>query len=147
MPSIESTNARTVFDRAASRMDGPWSDALEQCIPVGHQSVRDNFNSSATPDDQNWPPRKIEGDGHRLLMLSGTLMQAATGGGPGGVVRIEGNELIMGVDLDIVPYARAHNLGYPEGHLPQREFLGLRLRAAQEAESIIGVAVERTLFG
>lgn len=145
---IDSTSAADVFAEKASRLNGPWTPALEQLLVLARQSHRDNFNSSATPDGNAWAPRKEEGDGHRLLMDKGPLMQASVGQGPGSIARFEdnGTTLVTGVDLEIIRYARAHNLGFPAGNLPQREFLGLTLQRAQEGDHIVADVVERTIF-
>lgn len=145
--TIQAENAQAVFEDKARRWPGPWPTALEALIPLAHQSHRDNFTSSATPEGADWPPRKVEGDGHPLLIDTGNMLQASTGGGPGGVARIEGDTLFMGVSLDVIPYARAHNMGNPERNLPRREFLGLTLRRAQEGETIVADKVEPAIFG
>lgn len=143
---IDAADIQADFNRRADRWLQPHTDALRELIPLAQQSHRDNFNSQASPDGASWPPRKIEGDGHPLLMDKGNLLQAATGGGAGGVTRIEGDALVMGVDLSIIASARAHNLGNPEGNLPQREHLGLTSQRAQEGEHIVAAIVEAEVF-
>lgn len=91
--------------------------------PLVLQSVRDHFNSSVSPGGQQWTPRKEIGDGHPLLMESGALLQAATGGGPGHISRIAPREMAVGVEPSI-EYAAIHNYGGVTRPMPQREYMG-----------------------
>lgn len=102
------------------------------------QGIRDNFNSSANPENRSWPPRKVEGDGHPLLIETGKLMQAATGGGAGHVTRISNGELTLGVDGSKVKYAAIHNNGGKR--MPKREFMGNRPQRITEIGEIIADA-------
>jgi phage gpG-like protein len=122
---------------------------LRECDRIVKQGVRDNFTSSASPDNQNWRPRKKRknDDGHPLLVDTGDLLQAATGGGPGHVSRVEDRSVAVGVNLDTVPYARAHNYGYASGNLPQREFLGMREERVDECEEAVGDYVMAEVIG
>lgn len=123
--AIEAAHAPDAFWHMATAMiEGPYTPVLHSCITVARQAIRDNFTSSATPDNADWPPRKIEGDGHRLLMDTGALMQAAVGTGTGAMMEVGTHEASTGVSGAAIPYAAAHNYGYPERNLPQREFLG-----------------------
>jgi len=126
------------MDRVAEDLlTGSFQDAIVECVDLVHQSIRDNFTSSAAADGSDWVKRKIEGDGHPLLMDTGALLQAATGGGAGTVARVSDRELEWGVDLGVIPYARAHNLGYPENNLPQREFLAVKEEHKAECDARI----------
>lgn len=122
---------------------------LRECDRITKQGIRDNFNSSASPDNENWVPRKPRrgDDGHPLLMDRGPLIQAATGGGSGHISRVGDRDVGVGVDLDVVPYARAHNYGYSPRNLPQREFLGLRAERVAECEEAIGDYVLSEVIG
>lgn len=104
-------------------LDGPLKALLLQ-------SHRDAFTSSVGPDGQAWPPRVDPGDGHPLLVESGALMQAATGGGVGHVYRSSPREMEAGVDKGVqeggIPGAAAHNWGFAPRGLPQREWLGMK---------------------
>lgn len=127
MKSIPADKLEEYFDGVAKGLiDGNFRVVLESCVKPVHQSIRDNFTSSADANGQDWPERKVEGDGHPLLMDTGALLQAATGGGAGTIARVGERELEWGVDLDVIPYARAHNLGNPGNNLPQREFLDVQ---------------------
>lgn len=122
-----------------------YEEPLRACIPVAQQAMRDNFTASATPDNESWPPRKHEGDGHPLLIDTGALLQAATGGGAGSLVWIDSQELELGVLGQVVPYAATHQYG--RGNIPAREFAGLHEIAEDECEEILADYVMGTFFG
>lgn len=116
-------------------LNGPIRDEVLK----GH---RDNFTSSATPDGASWPKRKRRGDGHPLLMETGALLQAATGGGPGHVTQVADNELLTGVDKSVdlggIPGAGVHNFGY--GAVPKREFLGVPEKRLETIDELVADA-------
>jgi phage gpG-like protein len=146
--SIDAEHAAEHFNKVALTFMEPLTTGLERCYPVVVQSIRDNFTSSATPDGIGWPPRKIEGDGHPLLMETGALLQAATGGGPGHINEIEeGTDLVVGVTLDVVPYARAQALGYGPRNLPSRQYLGLTKAGEDQCAMILMDFAETRAFG
>jgi len=122
---------------------GDMSKPLRDCAPVVRQSIRDNFNSSADPENNDWVERKYVGDGHPLLIDTGKMMQAATGGGPGAVFRTGQRDLELGIDLDIVPYARRHNYGDQDDGMPKREFIGAKEEHLVECETIIADHAEQ----
>ncbi len=116
----------------------------ERVRPLVLQSIRDNFNSSAGADGSGWPARKRQGDGHPLLMESGALMQAATGGGAGHVTKIDAKELSVGVDKGAggggIPGAAVHQFGFPRKNIPPRPYLEARDEALDEAAEEIADA-------
>lgn len=101
------------------------------------QGVRDNFTSSVSPDGRQWPARKRKGDGHPLLIDTGAMLQAATGGGSGHVTQIDGSELTVGVS-STVPYAAIHNEG--KGKMPKREFMGVQEKRLKQIDKVIADA-------
>ena len=109
---------------------------MGDCANVMRQSIRDNFTSSATPDGANWPPRKRKGDGHPLLIDTGALLQAATGGGAGHIEQLDAREVTMGVDGRVIPYAATHNYG--RDPIARREYLGLKTEHEDACADIIG---------
>jgi phage virion morphogenesis protein len=125
--------------------EAPIHDAMRQCADIMRQSVRDNFTSSATPDGSSWPQRKIQGDGHPLLMDTGRLLQAATGGGAGQIEIIQGREVAMGVDGSVVPYAATHNFG--RGAIPAREYAGIKPEHQAACEQTIAEGLMAEVFG
>jgi phage gpG-like protein len=122
-----------------------FEEPLRECIPVAQQAMRDNFTGSATPSNEDWPARKIPGDGHPLLIDTGALLQAATGGGAGNLTWINNQELAVGVDGGTIPYAATHQYG--RGNIPAREFAGLHETAEDECENIIADYMTTTFFG
>lgn len=121
---IQIENLEREMRRVASNLtEYDWNPVLGgEVRREALQAVRDNFTSSATPEGRNWPPRKHRGDGHPLLIDTGKMMQAATGGGAGHVTQVQNDELTVGVDDSKVPYAKYHNEG--TRRLPRREFMG-----------------------
>lgn len=141
-----------MWNLTVALIEGPYDAALEACKPVAYQAVRDNFTSSATPDNNDWPARKILGDGHPLLIETGAMLQAATGAGPGAESEIGrdgmgGHELAIGIDSDVIPYWKTHQYGDPSRNIPQREFGGMHEVAIDEAENIIADFVAEKIGG
>lgn len=105
------------------------------------QSFRDNFTGSRSASGEVWPPRKIRGDGHPLLIESGALLQAATGGGAGHVSEVTPRELSLGVDRDVkqggIPGAAVHNFGFARFNIPRRAYHEARDDALDEIEETI----------
>lgn len=101
-------------------------NVLQDAYEIVLSDTEANFATSSDPRGNAWVPRKVVGDGHPLLIDSGALKGAALGGA-GHKQTLGDGELIVGIDLNVVPYARRHNLGDVGGSpMPQREFLGLR---------------------
>ncbi|MFA5752634.1 MAG: hypothetical protein WC910_06165 [Bacteroidales bacterium] len=113
---------------------------LQRCLPVVKEGVSANFEGSVDPDGNPWPPRKIEGDGHPLLIQSGELKAAATGGH---IAEVNKDELRIGVDKGAggggIPGAGSHNYGY--GAVPQREFMGLNEEYLDKCQDILAEEV------
>lgn len=105
-------------------------EILGDCEPLIIEGVIDNFENAATAAGVPWPPHapatvKRYGP-HPLLILSGAMREAATGGGTGHVREIvDDDTLELGVDISEIPYAAVHQYGYPEGNIPQREYLAM----------------------
>lgn len=132
------------------------SPVLAAVRPIAMQAHRDNFTSSASPDGATWQDRKRVGDGHPLLIDTGDLLQAATGGGAGTIVIIVDREMTLGVDGATIPYAAIHNYGgtlhWYNGEqrgadMPQREFLGMSELRLIEADRVVTEGVFRIVFG
>lgn len=102
---------------------GSFARALKDNHDLVHKSVGVNFTATAAPDGSKWPPRKKIGDGHPLLIDTGTLFQAATSDfGAGAVNEVGDRDAATGIDPEEVPYAATHNYGDPVRNMPQREF-------------------------
>jgi phage gpG-like protein len=115
------------MDGLASEMERTIPEVLEECEHFVAEGVLENFANQQSPDGSAWPARKNIGDGHPLLFETGSLYDAATGGGAGHIGRVEDNTLIFGVDKSGgsggIPGAGVHNFGFK--NIPQREFLGM----------------------
>lgn len=124
-----------VLDRVAQR--DSHDDVLAEVRVHVEAGIIDNFRASRGPDGTGWPPRKMTGDGHPLLIDTQALVGAAGGNAGGHVARIADRTLDVGVDLAAVPYARVHNRGWRERNIPQREFLGVTEQIEQQIEELI----------
>ncbi len=131
-------------------VNGPYTKAMEAAGDIVNQSVRDHFTSSASPDGQNWPPRKHAGDGHPLLMESGKLLQAATDGASGHIEKPGPFSLEKGIQGEEVPYAATQNYGRDWGRgstIPAREFMGLDENGQDAVGELLGDFVMTEVFG
>lgn len=114
------------------------TDALKYSANIVRRKVADNFNDAATAGGTKWPPHApatVRRYGpHPLLILTGAMSEAATiDGASGHVERIEPDGLDFGVSLDVIPYARVHQEGWPEKNIPQREYMAV---SADELDDI-----------
>lgn len=122
---IEFDNLEAKLNEWADKLAGPHRNTLEKLKPPIVLNIRGNFNSSATAGGVNWPPRKVQGDGHPLLMDTGLLMQASVGSGPGHISEITDTQLDFGVSRDRIPYARVHQYGFRDRNIPKREYMAI----------------------
>ena len=103
------------MERLVSEFGRDLTPAMTECAEIIHADIRTNFENAITPDGQAWPARKDQGFSHPLLDLSGSLMDAATGEGPGAVTRISADGLDIGVDASVdqggLPGAFVHQFG------------------------------------
>lgn len=112
------------------------ADELEQCRQLILADIHDNFERSQTPDGQAWPPRKDDLT-HPLLQLSLALFNAATDQGPGSIQQNNGRSLNMGIDLAVIPYARAQDMGFAPNNLPARNYYGAREATLERCRRIL----------
>lgn len=135
-------NASQEFESLADAFENaPLNETMREVKQIGQQSVRDQFTSSSTPEGANWPPRKVEGDGHPLLIDTGDLMQSAVGSGAGRIEAIEGREFKIGTS---VRYAKFHQHGTKK--MPARKFMGMSERRLLEADEAIADGVMAEVF-
>lgn len=135
-----------MWNLSMAMIEGPYTPVLEQFEVIAHQGIRDNFNSSATPDNADWLPRKIKGDGHPLEMDTGALLQAAVGSGSGAIEQMDAHQLTLGISGEVVPYAAAQNYGRSEINLPQREYEGVGEEKIDEMEIVLADFIATTFF-
>jgi phage gpG-like protein len=135
------------LDDITRRVDKePVNAALEKCRNLVLCDIADNFAKSMSPNGEAWPPRKIEGDGHPLLIETSALLDAATGNGAGSIDQLEGRMLELGVDGSIIPYAATHNFGDPGRNIPQREFAGAQEATLEECAEILAEEMLKRLW-
>lgn len=101
----------------------PMGETLAAAKTLVHRSIRGGFNSSLDPQTGTpWAPR-VRYYPHPILMKSGAMMQAATGGGAGAIQRITERTLTVGVLTSVIHYAPKHQFG--EGGMVARPFVGV----------------------
>lgn len=144
---IEADKAPAVMDRVSGMLDGPYP-IMGDIAKAMKQGLRDNFTSSSSPDSGYWQPRKPNphDDGHPILIDTGRLLQAATGGGPGHIEVIAAAEVTEGVSGSAVPYAAIHNFGGVTKTMPQREYMGLKVEKLDEIEKLIADFVGESIL-
>lgn len=111
---------------------------------IANEAVPDHFLQSRSPAGDSWNPlsaayreKKLQAKGvETLLFGSGALFRSVRS-----VVR--GMDAFVVAGGPDVPYAAAHNYGYPEGGIPQREFIGI----GPAEEAIIGQTLTSWLAG
>jgi phage gpG-like protein len=116
-------NIIEAIDAAIDRLkNAEFRESLTEAKVAIHRRIRAGFNSSADPQtDENWAPRKGRYP-HPILIKTGRLMQAATGGGAGAIQEVAPKRLTIGVSTASVPYGRFHQAG--AGKMPARPFVG-----------------------
>ena len=101
------------------RMD--TREALQEVIPSIYQSVQKNYGRQTDETGAVWPPRK-DNLPHPLLILSGVMFDASTGG-LGSFQRVDSRSAEMGIRGGVVPYAGVHHDG--NSRVPKRRFFYL----------------------
>ena len=102
--------------------------------PVREQmttAVEENFANVQGPEGQAWPARKVAGDGHPLLVKSGTLKAEATRG------QAEATDRELTLTVDLV-YAATHQYGRADANIPARPYLGASERHLDRIGEIVG---------
>lgn len=99
------------------------SPALEAATPEVFRSVQKNYGRQVDGDGNAWPPRK-DSLPHPLLILSGQMLDASTGG-LGSFVRYSRKGSELGVAIQVVPYVLIHHYGSLDGRVPRRRFFYL----------------------
>ena len=131
------------------------SDTLQSCAAVVERSVRTNFSRKVRSDGVAWAARKVtiypseirSRWNHPLLILTGRLINAASGG-MGHYRKVGKKSMEMGVDPSVVPYARVHQDGgssvLPNGRtitIPSRQYFYLH---ASDRPKLVRVIRDRT---
>lgn len=123
------------LQQLARRLSTP-AELLAPALPVVARAIERNFDEEGRP--LPWPPLspaylRRKSAGLKILQLSGRLRRSIR-------VRLEGNAIVASTDL---PYAAAHQFGFPRRNLPARPFLVLTDSDRQEAaQTILNKLVE-----
>jgi phage gpG-like protein len=126
----------------------PFTEALLDCRdPIG-RGVAEIFIQKEGSSGERWPehaPATIARYGpHELLILLGILVRSVTESGEEGhIERIEDRSLTWGTDLI---YAATHQYGDMSRNIPQREFLYLNDKIADECQEIISDYIDRNIL-
>jgi len=120
--------------------------AMRGAVEIIHRGHEENFATESNPDGRPWVPRKPPTGIWPILRKTGALANAATGFGGGAIAESTDTSATVGVDKGVqdggIPAAAAHNFGYPERNLPQREWLGVGENYIDEIEEGIVAELE-----
>lgn len=139
---IEIDDLGNILDQMVARLLTTSKEpALQQCAQELNQGFAQNFASKTDFAGNPWPPRKIAGDGHPLLIDEGDLLLAAAS--PGNSAHIEeigDDELLIGAARTVAgkPKAAALQFGYPPRNLPPRPYIWGRSDAIDACGEILG---------
>lgn len=159
------------MERLADEFGQDLRVPLRECAEIVHNDIGTNFREAISPDGESWPARRDEGFLHPLLDLSGSLKDAATGQGAGGITRIDANTLCIGVDASIdqggLPGAFVHQFGATivpvhaqylswinsagervfakSVTIPPRPYLGFSIDSSERCEAALADYLEGTL--
>lgn len=107
---------------------GSFAEVIATCHVSMMEGIARNFDRRVDSSGAQWPARKDKKT-HPLLRLSNAMFASiANLDGNGQINRVSDREGQMGIDLNVIPYARAQNLGHTynvKGRtwvLPPREY-------------------------
>jgi phage gpG-like protein len=126
----------------------PFQQPLEACAGALAQGEERAFDSATDASGSPWPPHSpytVRKYGpHPLLILSGAMKRAATGGA-GNIAQLNGRSLAYGVDQTVIPYAPFQNRG--TSRIPRRQFMYIDGQAAGECRDIVAGYVRTDILG
>ena len=113
------------FTHECQTLGSDMTDNLTPCLEACAETeilgqIRDNFQTSQQADGQAWPPRKDPRPKHPLLILSGDLKTAATGG-----VRTVDKYTVEAGVMGAIPYAGVQQHGWPERNISARPYMNV----------------------
>lgn len=109
----------------------PLMDAIGQALET---TTHERFEQGEDPQGVPWKTsQRVELFGGQTLRLSGVL-EASIGH------NASSDQIEIGSNLI---YARPHDLGWPEGNLPQRQFIGL---GGDDEQTIVELAADYLLM-
>lgn len=124
---ILAANAEQAMDNIVRRFEQlTFEEPFVECAQELRQGMAENFAAQTDAQGNAWPPRKIQGDGHPLLVDKGSLLLAASSQGAADHIEELGeDELLIGTRQEIegIPKAAALNFGFEKRNLPARQFI------------------------
>jgi phage virion morphogenesis protein len=133
---LELDPAAGLLATLSGRLSTPGA-LLEPAVPVVARAIEQNFDEEGRP--QRWPPLapatlRQKPAGLKILQLTGRLRRSIRTG-------VEGNAIVASTD---VPYAAAHQFGFPGRRLPARPFLVLTQEDLSAVAQSIADSLETT---
>ena len=124
---IEAAKADQALGQIIRRFEQlSFEEPFKECAQELRQGLAENFAAKTDAQGNAWPPRKVQGDGHPLMVETGALLLAAASQGSGDhIEKVAGDELLIGVTREIqgIPKAAALNFGFEKRNLPPRQFI------------------------
>lgn len=116
--TIEAADLAAWVNEYADRViNADVSPAMAEIGDILRRGIAQAFSTETGPDGP-WRERKIdvgvmrgifpESFNRPLLILSGDLIEAAAMRGPGAINRVAAQEITIGVDGSVIPYAASH---------------------------------------
>jgi hypothetical protein len=107
------------FGAVLKNVEGVFDDLTplwDEFLPQVRDAIRGNFAKQGNAEEQ-WEPldpiyrhrKEMAGFGNRILVRTGAMRAAACEDAPGNIVEMDAERFFYGVDLDVIPYARAHD--------------------------------------
>jgi hypothetical protein len=107
------------FGAVLNNVEGIFDDFMpvwDEFLPEVREAIRGNFARQGNAEEQ-WEPldplyrrkKLLAGYPDRILVRTGAMRAAACEDAPGNIVEMDAERFFYGVDLDVIPYARAHD--------------------------------------
>jgi len=107
------------FGSVLNNVEGIFDDLTpvwDEFLPEVREAIRGNFARQGNAEEQ-WEPldplyrrkKLLDGYPDRILVRTGAMRAAACEDAPGNIVEMDAERFFYGVDLDVIPYARAHD--------------------------------------
>jgi phage gpG-like protein len=128
--------ALSLLATLSRRLSAP-GELLAPVAPIVARAIERNFDEEGRP--VRWPPLapstlRQKPAGLKILQLTGRLRGSVR-------TRVEGNSIVASTD---VPYAAAHQFGFPQRRLPARPFLVLTQGDLGAVAQCIAASLETT---
>lgn len=134
--------------KAVETNSEPFDAAVDDLVVTIHEGINENFERAESGQGTPWPPHApstVARHGpHPLLILSGKMWDAATGG-PGSWWVAADFRLSLGIERSAIPYASTQQFG--SDRVPQREFYFINRFAMQDVKQILADYYEQYIYG